>query len=372
MKTLKLLISVLSLNLFLFSCSEEEDSKPALEIPSSYDATSFASNTATQSALKSQLAALTTEIKKGRAGTKITADGMRTIYNANIPSLKSVTTTYYASFLDTWFSEAEKASGGDTLKFNLLPAGNGGILGGYLFDNTGLEPEQVIEKGLFNAALYNHAVTLMQGNVTSATIDQILCIYGATPVFANTDNSSQGSNKDDFAAKYVARRTKSTGGFYLDIKAALIKAQAATKAGSEYRPELEEALTSFRQNWEKAMAATVINYLYAAISTLSATNPTDNAKASALHAYSEGVGFLHGFRTIPSAYKIITDGQIDQILILMKAPHNASPSSYLFVNDSFNQLPQLQKTIDELQKIYGFTNAQMEDFKKNWISEEKR
>jgi hypothetical protein len=371
MKTLKLLI-ITFITLLFVSCTDDEDTKPALEIPSTYDASSFAANTTTQTAIKNQLAALTTEVKKGRAGTKITADGMKAIYNSGTPSLKSVTTTYYATFLDTWFAEAEKASGGDSLRFNTVPTGNGGVLGGYLFDNTGLEPEQVIEKGLFNAALYNHAITLMQGNVSAASIDQMLCIYGATPTFANTDNSAQGANKDDFGAKYVARRTKSSGGFYLDIKVALIKAQAAAKAGADYKPELNEALTTFRQNWEKAMAATVINYLYATISTLSATNPNDNTKASALHAYSEGVGFLHGFKTIPSGYKIITDAQIEQILLLMKAPHNGTPSSYLFVTDSFNQLPDLQKAIDELQKIYGFSATQLDEFKKNWISEEKR
>ncbi|MCS6832861.1 MAG: hypothetical protein NZ521_04760 [Flammeovirgaceae bacterium] len=353
------------------SCSEDEDKKPALQVPTSYDGTNFVANTARETAVKNQLIALTNEVKKGRTGQKVQASTLRSLFNAGNPSLKAVTTPYYANFLDKWFDEVEKASGGATLNLSTLPNGEGGTLGGYLFDNTGIEPEQLIEKGLFEAALYNHAVSLLQGNITPATIDQLVCIYGATPSFANTDNA-QNPNKDDLAAKYAARRTKSSGGIYLDIKNDLIKAQAAAKAGNAYKAELMEALTSFRKNWEKAMGATIINYCFAAISTLSATNSTDNAKAAALHAYSEGVGFLHGFRTINASYKIITDAQIDQLLILMNAPYNGTPSSYLFVSDAFNQLPKLQNVIKELQKIYGFTDAQLEDFKKNWVNEEKR
>lgn len=354
-----------------WGCSEDEDKKPALQIPTMYDGANFQANTVKETTVKNQLMALTNEVKKGRTGQKVQASTLRSIFNAGNPSLKSVTTPYYANFLDKWFDEVEKASGGATLDLAILPEGDGGTLGGYLFDNTGIEPEQLIEKGLFEAALYNHAVSLLQGNITPATIDQLVSIYGATPAFVNTDNA-QNPNKDDFVAKYAARRTKSSGGIYFDIKNDLLKAQAAAKAGSTYKTELDEALTSFRKNWEKAIAATIINYCFSAISTLSSTNPTDNAKASALHAYSEGVGFLHGFRTINASYKIITDAQIDQLLLLMNAPYNGTPSSYLFVRDAFNQLPKLQTVIKELQKIYGFTDAQLEDFKKNWINEEKR
>jgi hypothetical protein len=174
-------------------------------------------------------------------------------------------------------------------------------------------------------------------------------------------------------AGYAARRDKNDGkGLYSQFKNNAIKLQAAVKAGNDYKAQQTEALNALKTAWEKANAATIINYCHATLSRLSATNPSENDIAAALHAYSEGVGFIHGWKTIPQKHKIITDAQIDEILALFNAPSGQTPTSYKFATDPVNELPKIQQVIDKLKAIYGFSNQDLEDFKKNWVNEQGR
>ena len=148
--------------------------------------------------------------------------------------------------------------------------------------------------------------------------------------------------------------------------------QAAIEAGEQYNEERDQALEDLLDTWEKANAATVINYCHQTLDKLSETNLTDEQIGSGLHSYSEAVGFLHGWRTIPSNYKLITDGEIEQLLVKLNAPYNAEPTSYLLVTEPATALPKVQEVIDDLQSIYGFTDQQIEDFKENWINVQGR
>lgn len=363
---------------FLTAC-KEDDTRPELVIPTTYEATNYSTNAATQIGVVNQLIALTDEAKKGRvAGTTITKTALDNLFTAGNPSLQSIATTYYKGKLEGtngWFDELTKASGGTYTPGT--PTGQGGVYGtgssAYLFDENGLEYEQMIEKGQFGATHYNHAIALISSTMDVATADKLLAIFGATPSFPNSGSNNVAANiRDKAMANYAARRDKNDGnGYYSQIKSQFIKLQAALKAGSEYNQERDEALAEIKLLWEKVNFATVINYCHAVISTLSLTNPTDNQKASALHAYGECVGFTHGWRTIPQAHKKITDTQIDEILTLLNAPYNATPTSYKFVTDGLNELPKLTQIINKLKAIYGFTTQEIEDFKKNWVSEQE-
>lgn len=367
-------ITLLILTSFVFTACED-DEKDQLVIPAEYDGSNFAVNTATQAAVRTQLSNLTTEMKKGRnAGTSVSLDALNQLYTGSNPSLQAIATAYYDSRIsgaNGWLAELAKASG-NTYTPGAPDGGEGGASGGHLFDENGLELEQMIEKGLFGAAMHNHAIQLANGEITPATVDQMVSIFGAHPDFPNS-NSSKVANPDKFLANYAARRDKNDGnGLYTQIKEGFIKLQAAVAAGDEYSAEQEEALATVFEAWEKINAATAINYCHSTISGLSATNPSDAQIAGALHAYSEGVGFLHGWRTINSKFKIITDTQIDEILALMNAPYNGTPTSYKFATDPVNELPKLTQAIERLQDIYGFTDQEVEDFKKNWVSEQGR
>jgi len=371
----KITLSICSIALVFTACGEKDKDKAPLSIPAAYDGTSFSANTVTQDAVRNQLEALVTEIKKGRtAGVTVDYATISGIYTSGTPSLKSITTAYYAGRLEgtgNWLDELAKASGG---AYTLgIPTGQGGTFGGFLFDENGLEPEQLVDKGLFGAALYNHAVSLMQGTMTPATADQLLRIFGAHPDFPNTPTAAKAANPDKFMANYAARRDKNDGtGLYFQMKNAFIKLQAALKAGDDYNEERDEALVALRETWEKVNAGTMINYCHSVISTLSATNPSDAQKGSALHAYGECVGFMHGWRTISQDYKKITDAEIDEILVLFNAPYNGAPASYKFATDPINELPKLTQVISKLKAKYGFSDQEVEDFRNNWVAVQGR
>ena len=376
MKKLAIAISlstVFAASLLLTSCGKDE--KAPLEIPANYNGAAYQSNTTTQYAVRGQLDAFVNEAKKGRtAGVIVDAATLRQLYIVGSPSLKSTTTTYFDGKLDSstgWIEELADASGlGYTPG---MPVGQGGTYGDYLFDENGLEMEQLLDKGLFGAALYYHAITLMQGDITPATVDQLVAIFGAHPDFPNTPTAAKAANPDKYLANYGARRDKNDGvGLYSQMKNAFIKLQAAVNAGADYNDERDEALSSLRENWEKINFATVINYCHSVVSTMSATNPTDADKASALHAYSECVGFVHGWRTLPQSHRTITDTQIDESLVLLNAPYNGTPTSYKFVTDPLTELPKLTQLINKLKTIYGFTDQEIEEFKKNWVAEQGR
>jgi len=154
MKHLRLLPAFAALCLsFLLISSCKKDKKP-LEIPTTYDASAYQVNTTNQYAVRGQLDAFISEAKKGRtAGIVVDAAVLNQLYSAGNPSLKSLTTAYYDGRLsgtNGWIQELSSASGGAYTPGT--PTGQGGVFAGYLFDEDGLEPEQLLEKGLFGAA----------------------------------------------------------------------------------------------------------------------------------------------------------------------------------------------------------------------------
>jgi len=381
MKAKYLLLVAISAMFLASSCKKkkkEEEEKPPLEIPSKYDGTTFINNTGTQTSLINQLTALTDEAKKGRnSANTVSQATLESLFTAGTPSLSVEITTYYKGKLEGnggWFDELAKASGNTWTPQAPDGTSQGGVYGGYLFDEYGVEIEQLLEKGQFNATLYNHAIKLMSGPITEATVDQLLAIFGAKPAFANSgSNNVTADVRDRAMANYGARRDKNDGlGMYSQIKTAFITLQAAVKAGEKYNEERDKALKDIQLLWEKINAATIINYCHSPISALSQTSPTEAQIGGALHAIGEGIGFIHGYRTINASYRKITDAQIDEILTLFNAPASGTASVYKFATDSANELTKLQQAITKLQAIYGFTNQEIEDFKTNWVSLQNR
>ena len=364
----------------LFTACNNDDEATPLQIPAAYDGAAFETNAAAELRLVSQLRAITDEAKKGRqAGTKVSLDELNRLFTTGTPSLKSTASTYYAGRLEGasgWLAELSKASGGTYQPGP--PTGEGGVFGtgssAYLFDENGLEMEQMIEKGMFGAVLYKRAAELLAGPVTPATVDQVVAVLGANPTFPNSSNAAKHPRPDLLMAVYAARRSdaQNPNSLYAELKNNFIKLQAAAKAGDTYQRERDEAIAAIKTNWEKANAATVINYCHTVVTTMSRTTTTDNDKATALHAYGEAVGFLHGWRGLPQAQKRITDAQIDEILVLFNAPATGTPTSYKFITDPVTELPKLTQAINRLKTIYGFTDAEIESFRNNWVTLQQR
>jgi hypothetical protein len=362
----------LSISVTLWSCNKDE--RPDLVIPDRYESPNFNANASVQLAVTNQLKSLTDEAKKARVnGTIITKATLDNLFTTGTTSLKSQCSVYYAGKLEGtggYFDEIAKASGGTyTPSANI--SGNGGTYGGYLFDENGLEIEQLIEKGQFGAVLYKHLSELLGSNITETSIDQAMAIIGLNPTFPNSSDATKHPQPDKFLAVYAARRDKNDGnGFYSQLKRNFIKLKAAIQAGSEYNQERDEAVGEIKLLVEKINAATIINYCHSVIATMSNTNPTDAQKGSALHAYGECVGFIHGWRTLGN--KKISDAQIDETLTLLNAPYNGVPTSYKFITNPVEELPKLTQVINKLRDIYGFTAQEIEDFKKNWVAEQNR
>jgi hypothetical protein len=378
MRKISIVLGTLLLAGSIISCDKDEKEKAKLEIPSAYDGTNFNANTVTQDALIKQLTALTDEAKRGRSSVNtVTKSDLDNLFTTGTPSLSTTITSYFKGKLEGtngWFDELAKASGKTWTPKAPADGDQGGAYGGYLFDENGLEIEQLVEKGQFNATLYNHAVSLMQGEITLETADKLVAIFGAKPAFANSaSNNVDAAIRDRAMANYGARRDKNDGkGMYSQIKTAFITLQAAIKAGDDYTAERDQALKNIQLLWEKINAATVINYCHSPIASLSATSPTENQIGGALHAICEGIGFIQGLKTINQSYRKITDAQIDEILVLFNAPATGTATVYKFATDPVTELPKLQQAIDKLKAIYSFSTSEIEDFKSNWVSSQGR
>lgn len=359
-KVLKTLLAVMA---FSQIACETSDETPELVIPSTYDASQFEINTTTERTVLTNLQAAVNEINKGRTGNKINEAVVRTAFD----QIKPVTTTYYADYVDTKIKEVVSISGGQQFKTD---GSQGGVYGVYLFNQYGLENEQLIDKGLYGATLYNHAVKLTE-TPDATTADKLLAIMGTSPAFPNSNNGNIHPKPDSFMANYIARRDKNDGnGFYSIIQNNLIKLQAATKAGSAYNIQRDEAINAILENWEMGNAATAINYLQSVQSNLSSTNVNEATVASAMHSFSEAVAFLYGFKTISK--KQITEAELDEVLTLLNVPPGKTPTTLNILVSPVTELVKMQQAIDKLKGIYGFTNQQIEDFKKNWVSEQGR
>jgi hypothetical protein len=362
-------ISMLAIAALTFTAcnddDEDEDNNPGTEltIPSEYLAPNYDTNVATESMVLDELSALTEAANEAEsdavAGTMVD--------EIDYPAtLSSVTLPSYRSLIEEWKTELVAAANSPT-DFQIPaigempdPSEEGGILGSRLLDEHGLELEQMIEKGSFGAALYNHALTLKnKENITAADIDRLVEIFGASPAFSPEMVTA--------SANYAKRRSDQTtqSGFLYEMRDNAITAKAAIEGGSEFNATRDEALNSFLLNWEKSNFATVIYYCNAAKTGIQeATQIQDEterraALGSAMHAYAEGVGFTHGFRNLDE--KLISDAEIETILNLMLAPVNEDPESYRFINEGL-LLSNFDQIIEDIQIIYGFTDEEVEGF----------
>ena len=348
--------AMLCVALIVFNCGGDNDSKPTLKIPTTYVSAKFAANTTAEAGVVSALktvsdAANAAEKDAQKAGTTVAA----------IPypaALSSVTLPAYKTLIEGWLVELVKAANSpDGFKIPEAsgPAAGqeGGLLGKRLLDENGLELEQMIQKGSFGAALYKHALTVINGKLTSASTDKLIKIFGTDVNFA--------WDKAKDAAKYARRRSNKTtkkGAFY-EIQKNLITAKAAIEAGASFTKERDKALNDFLLNWEESNFATVIYYCNAAKKLLQTSNATDEVKGDALHAYAEGVAFAHGFKGLSK--KKITDAQIDEVLKFLQAPAGQTPTSYKFLTNA-NLIQYLEKAIAKIKSVYGFTDAEVSSF----------
>jgi len=365
----KVILSVFVASLLFQSCTNEDDEpSQKLTIPTEFISASFDANVVAENTVIDELSAITEAVNTAEANAQ-TATVATILYPS---TLQAVTLDSYSLQVESWLVELVKSAnspdGFQNPGFGNTPAMDqeGGLLGSRLLNEYGLELEQMVEKGLFGAALYNHAITVINGIkdgsedfLDSGAIDRLVEIHGADITFNPSETTA--------AATYSRRRSNLTeaSGFFFDIKRNLITAKAAMEAGEGFNSERDEALNAYLLNWEKSNFATVIYYCYATKVQLTDAfalpdgPDKDIALGNALHAYAEGVAFAHGFKGVSD--KLITDAEIDSVLENLLAVEGENPESHRFLNE-ISLLTNLDTIIDDLQRIYEFTDEEVVSF----------
>jgi hypothetical protein len=363
-------ISMLAIAALVFTACDDDDDDadntptPTLTIPSEYISADYANNVTAENTVITELSTLTGELNAAEANAQTNPVGPI----AYPTTLESVTLPSYSDLVNDWLVELVNAANSpDGFQnpglFNEPAADQeGGLLGSRLLDEHGLELEQMIQKGSFGAALYNHATSVIGSDMTADDVDKLIEVFGTDIAF--------DPNTASAAAQYAKRRSDNANGtgYLYDIRDNLITAKAAIEAGSAFNATRDEALNDYLLNWEKSNFATVIYYCNSTRSFLEEAATMDDGPekdqvlGSAMHAYAEGVGFAHGFKGLSP--KMITDAEIDSILEKLLAPVGSDPESYRYLNEQ-SPINDLQTIIDDIQTIYGFTDEEVTFFYEN-------
>lgn len=352
-----------------------------LTVPEAYDGAAFDANAAVELAVRGQLFALSDLMKSAESDLTITPTlaELTALYEAGQPSVKDVTTAHYDGRVIAWLTAFEKAAGHAWTPAP-QPVDPGGKYGNFIFSAHGTDLRQAVEKGLFTAAFYNHALTILAGPLEEPSIDRLLAAFGAHPSFpgnSETVDPAQNPHPDRLTAQYAERRSPknpadaskpadpANPGPYFRIKADLTRAKAAIEAGRACDAERDQAITRVMADWERVLFATVIYYLNDSTLKLTKDNPTVNDLAGGLHGYGEAIGFIHGFRGLPEGMRLITDAQIDALLERLGAPVDAEPTSYRLLTDPALEVPNLVLAIDDIADLYSWSQEQVEAAKVN-------
>jgi len=343
------------LAVLMISCSDV--GVQPIDIPITYDSTGYANAVIAENLLIKQHQDFVTLLKTGRtAGTVVDFATALTAMQAHLTEANDSLKTVFPIYLQ----ELSKASGNVFDPFAINQT-NGGTYGGYLFDEHGLELEQILDKSAYMGMFYHKASRM---SVTSESMHKLIALFGATPQFSNSDKAT--NSPDKLSAAYAARRDKNDGnGLYITFKKNVIAMQAHQKAGSDYVNETLNERKALLLAWEKAILATVVNYCFSAHAKFTMTNPQASDNGAGLHAIGESIGFIGGLKGVPE--KKITNAQIDELLGLLKSNKPA-----VFVTDAFTNAPALLQVIARIKSIYGFTDQEIEDFKVNWVTTQNR
>ncbi len=366
LKNRYLALFIAGATLFAVGCKDDSSPSSSPKIPSSYSSDDYIVNTADERNLYDELNALVAELEALESSSVAVPVGDLTAFWEGT-SMKNQVNPAFEVVVDNYLLEAAEASGN---QYDSL-TGEGGVLAGRLFNEHGVEPLEMVEKGLFGALFYNRAIELATTYNEADLCDKLIALYGAHPIFANTSNHPE--NPDRGPAKYSARRTPMSGGFYLDIKSHLIQANYYLSRGNTRTDAVvAEPLAAVLATWERFTAATIINYLHSTIGTLSQTNLSPEDQASALHAYSEAVGFARGLLVV-SNRSIASNTQLNEVLTAMLySIENSSYTGNTLLTDRVSGVQSLTNALNLVKNIYGFTDDEVNQFRMNWINEEQR
>lgn len=342
-------------------------------VPSTYESPSFATNAAQELDLRARAFEIDRKMlaTEGTSTAILTSAELSAAFTAGSPSLRAVATPFTQSTLDRYFDEYGDAIGRtwkpDSVSADAgaddtgVPATGGKYDNAFHVSAVGLDLRRATARTLLGGAFYQHAVSLVSGGVSEATLDQLLASYGASTTFADRTDDDAGATRDALSAELASERddaTSTTPGFYRQIRGDFLVAKAAVGRGDACRADLDAALARLFDAWERTLYASAVYDLNAAASFSSSTPPKG---AAALRSFGSAVGLIQGLRGVPQERRKITDAQIDALLakIGVDEPYDVALGS-AGVATSFTG------AIQDIARIYGFSQSDVESFKKQF------
>jgi hypothetical protein len=304
----------------------------------------------------------------GATPLPVTTADLQAIFTAGPPSLRSIATASAQSTVDTYFTQFGDSATKTWKPEDVDGDAEAGVASGGKYANAsivnafGLDLRAATSSVLLNGSLYNYALALSTGAITSATIDRLLALYGATPALldaAGGDAGDAGADVDQLMAAFASNRDSKINapGPYRKIRSALLIAKAAATAGADKcRTDLDAALSIYFSEWEKTSSLTVIYYLNLAGAKAVALPQEGSA---ALQAYGAAVGFAQSFKGIPQDRRKITDVQIDGVLATIGAT-----TPYQLITRSGDRVTAFNTAVQQIGAIYSLTATEIEEAKK--------
>lgn len=353
-----------------------------------YEVSSFANNTVNERAFVQNYKQLTNQISKGEPGS--TADSVSgncsqvidynalkglTVLKFGDLSIESLAgTEYKASVLDGDNGSLKKATIASKNSHydprnNVQETSTGGRYrqySGYLFDKYGMDVREITEKMLFSMS-YQKVFTelLTTDKISLASLDKALVYYGAPTSFPNGFSLTSVNNgviTDQYIALCAAKRDnaygRGKGGYYSIIKTQFIALQKQLSSNSQNHDVIGARIDSIRKNWEKALMATVIHKLSSSHGGFKNIASSDSVFARSLHDLTEAVGIVKSLKGL-SAPKIVSEGQLDEILELLYASTFSNEKNPLKLTTAPERIGD---AIVKIKSIYHFSDIQVNSY----------
>ncbi len=329
-------------------------------LPATYDTSGLATNAAPQRDLRAHLEGLETLMRSTEGTSAVTASAaeLNPLLDEGNPSLRAATSAEARARVDAYVAAFIAAQGQTWEPTDPPPANGGKYAATYHFNAVGIDLREALQKVMLGSTLYTQALAVP---LDAAAADKLLTLYGASAKLArNTSADASADERDKLIAEYAAKRDDPSAatGPYRKMKDALLTLKATAGSLEACKQEREAARKTFFAEWERVTFATAVYYLASVVTKLS--DPAPNFP-SALHSFGEAAGLVLGFRGVPASSRTITDAQLD---LLSSKLGDATP--YKLKTATTDQLPKLAEAIVEIGKVYGFSPAELESFKKNF------
>lgn len=340
----------------LSSCTEKDPVVPVQEVPETYNFENV--DYSGQTARIQMLSLLEAAAKSaGESGADVTAAQLQAIFEntenllGTDKNIQSKTAMDAVDDIEAYFASIDTLTGNPDY-----------IIDGRLYDQYGVEPAQMIAKGLMGALLYYQATAVYLGdskmNVNNTEVvegegtamqhhwDEAFGYFGAPDDYLTAEvpeGTVDPTEKAWYWAGYANGRAD-----VIDVRDEIFNAFLAgrTAINNNDMEARNEAIATIRTNWEKLAAANVVHYVNSSLADLEA-----NEMGDFFHHWSEGKAFLNTLWYNPT--KSISNAELEELNTLFGNNPKAD-----FADAGATQ-ENLEAINVKLQEIFGFTDAQM-------------